>query len=216
MSNYVPSFPQNGRARLFQRGTKQMKDFFQRYSYQSVRLFLNQIAIGLFGFVLALVAAKMGENVRLWAYLGIGGFSVLFFLFLQFASTWKVGAEDRVSVDLGKRKVNLWTPFFIWLLANSINFILAILIALAHAFGGGEATVNYVFGGMGGIAQVIKHIIEGMYTGLISIEVGGQALQQYWFVHFLTPLPALIVIYASYLSGLKNINFGGLFSSKHK
>ena len=35
-----------------------MKAFFERYSYESVRLALNQVAISMFGFARALTAGK--------------------------------------------------------------------------------------------------------------------------------------------------------------
>ena len=180
-----------------------MKDFFKRYSYESVRLFINQVVIGLFGLVLAL-AAGIAENETLRVVTGI--FSVVFFLFMQFASAWRIGAEDRMSVDLGKRKLDLSVPFKVWLLANSLNLILALLIALGVWFGNGGA-LSSISGG----ATMIKMIIEGMYTGLLASHVGGAPLNSYWFVHFLTVLPALPAIVAAYICGAKNINFGGLF-----
>ena len=181
-----------------------MKDFFKRYSYESVHLLLNQIAIGLFGLVLAL-AAGMADNDGLKIATSV--FSVLFFLFLQFASAWRVGAEDRVSVDLGKRKRDLWVPVKMWLLASSLNLLLALLISLGIWFSDIAA-----FSSIGGVAAVIKYIIEGMYTGILSVKVGGQPLNTLWFMHFLTSVPSLIAVFASYLCGLNNINFGGLFS----
>lgn len=181
-----------------------MKDFFSRYSYQTVHLFLNQVAIGLFGMVLAL-AAGMAESDGL--KIGTSIFAVIFFLFLQFASAWRVGSEDRVSVDLGKRKRDLLVPIKMWALANSLNFLLALFISLGLWFPG----VGF-FSVLGGIASPIKLVAEGMYTGLLSINVGGQPLNTLWFMHFLTPLPALLAIVVAYLCGLNNINFRGLFS----
>ena len=183
--------------------TLEMKEFFKRYSYDSVRLFINQVVIGLFGLVLAL-AAGMAENEMLRVVTGI--FSVIFFLFMQFASAWRIGAEDRMSIDLGKKKLDLSVPFKVWLIANSINLLLALLIALGVWFGGGGA-LSSVAGG----ATMIKMIIEGMYTGLLASHVGGAPLNSYWFVHFLTVLPALPAIVIAYACGVKNINFGGLF-----
>ena len=181
-----------------------MKDFFKRYSYQSVHLFLNQVAIGLFGMVLAL-AAGMAESAPLKIATSV--FAILFYLFLQFAAAWRVGSEDRVSVDLGKRKKDVWVPVKMWALASSLNFLFAILIALAMWFPNVE-----IISGVGAVSRVVKFIIEGMYTGLLSLEVGGVALNSLWFVHFVTPLPALLVLVAAYLFGLNNVNFGGLFS----
>ena len=182
-----------------------MKEFFTRYSYQSVHLLLNQVAIGLFGVVLSL-AAGMAENDGLKIVTSI--FAILFFMFLQFASAWRVGAEDRVSVDLGKRKRDLSVPVKMWALANSVNYLLAILIAIANIFPG-EGFMSTV----GGIASTITLIAEGMFTGLISVSVGGQPLNSYWFIYFLIPLPSLLAVVAAYFCGLNNINFGGLFSA---
>ncbi len=181
-----------------------MKNFFSRYSYQTMHLFLNQVAIGLFGVVLAL-AAGMAENDGL--KIGSSIFAVMFFLFLQFASAWRVGSEDRVSVDLGKRKRDLFVPIKMWALANSLNLLLALCISLGLWF----PNVGF-FSTIGGIASTVKLIAEGMYTGLLAINVGGHPLNTLWFMHFLTPLPSLLAIVAAYLCGLNNINFGGLFS----
>ena len=185
-----------------------MKEFFKRYSYESVHLLLNQVAIGLFGLMLAL-ASGMAKNNGL--RLGSSIFAIVFFLFLQFAAAWRVGSEDRVSVDLGKRRADLTVPFKMWLLANSLNLLLALLISLGIWFAdvGALSTI-------GGVATVIKYILEGMYTGVLAVSVGGQPLNAYWFMHFLTTVPTLIVVFAAYVCGLKNINFGGLFAPNTK
>ncbi len=181
-----------------------MKDFFKRYSYQSVHLFLNQVAIGLFGIVLALSAGKAEVEAL---KIGTSIFSVLFFLFLQFAAAWRVGSEDRVSIDLGKRKRDLWVPVKMWALANSLNFLLAIFITLGLLL----PDVR-VLSAIGGVATAVKMIIEGMYVGLLSIKVGGAPLNTYWFMYFLTTLPALLTVILAYVCGINGVNFGGLFS----
>lgn len=181
-----------------------MKDFFERYSYQTVHLLLNQIAIGIFGSMLAF-AGGMAESQAL--KVGSSVFAILFFLFLQFASAWRVGAEDRLSIDLGKRKRDLWVPVKMWALANSLNFFLAIFIALATLFPDGGFLST-----LGGISTPIKLIAEGMYIGVLTIPVNGAPLNTVWFIHFITPMPALAAIVAAYLCGINNINFGGLFS----
>ncbi len=174
-----------------------MKEFFNRYSYESVHLFLNQIAIGLFGMTLAL-ASGMAEDEILRTVTSV--FSIIFFLFLQFIAIWKVGAQDRLSYDLGKLKKNYMIPFYMWLLSNSLNLLLALLIAIATLF-----NESSVIGTIGGIASTIKLIIEGMYTGLLALKVGGASLNSLWFMHFLTTIPALAVIFAAYVLGFNNI-----------
>ena len=181
-----------------------MKEFFKRYSYESVHLLLNQVAIGLFGLVLAL-AAGMAKNETLRTV--TSAFAVVFYLFLQFAAAWRIGWEDRSSIELGKKQLDVWVPLKVWLLASSLNLLLALCISLSIWFNGAG-----ILGGVGGVASVIKNIIEGMYTGLLALKVGGVPLNTYWFIHFLTSVPTLIVVYISYMSGVKGIAFGGLFS----
>ena len=173
-----------------------MKQFMSRYSYESVHLFLNQVAIGLFGITLSL-AAGMAKNEVLRTVTSV--FSILFFLFLQYIAMWKVGANDRLSSDLGKLKKDYTVPLKMWLLSNSLNLILALLISLAIWFEGVGP-----LDAIGGVATVIKLIIEGMYTGLLAISVGGVPLNSLWFMHFVTTLPALLVIFAAYALGFNN------------
>ena len=177
----------------------------ERYSYDSVHLFLNQVAIGLLGMTMAL-AAGMAKSQPLRTVTSI--FAGLFFLVLQYSAMWKVGANDRLSDDLGRSKVNYSVPFFMWLLANSLNLILAVFTALGLFFADVE-----VLGAIGGVAVAIKLIIEGMFTGLLAINVGGAPLNSYWFMHFVTPLPALAVCYLAYFLGSKNVR---LFAKKDK
>ena len=174
-----------------------MKDFMRRYSYESVILLVYQIAIGLFGMVLAL-AAGMADNDVLRTVTSV--FSVLFLLFLQYTSVWKVGANDRISCDLGRQKADYSIPVKMWLLSNSLNLLLALLISLGMWFEGAG-----VLDTVGGIATVIKLIIEGMYTGLLAIRVGGAPLNSYWFMHFLTTVPSLMIIVLSYVLGFNNV-----------
>ncbi len=173
-----------------------MKQFMERYSYESVHLLLNQVAIGLFGITLSL-AAGMADNDALRTTTSI--FSVLFFLFLQYIAMWKVGAQDRVSYDLGKLEKNYMIPVWMWLLSNSLNILLAIFISLSMWFDVGFLSA------IGGFASVIKLIIEGMYTGLLAINVGGAPLNSMWFMYFLTTLPALAVIFVAYVLGFNNV-----------
>lgn len=181
-----------------------MKEFLKRYSYESVLLFVNQIAIGLFGLVLVLAAGKAG-NTTLRTVTSV--FAILFYLFLQFSSAWRVGSEDRVSVDLGKKERDMSIPAKMWLLANSVNLLLALLVSLGLWFADISA-----FSAIGSVATAIEFIIEGMYVGVLAINIGGAPLNTLWFMHFIITLPSLVVVYAAYTCGLKNINFGGLFS----
>ena len=66
-----------------------MKAFFERYSYESVRLALNQIAISMFGFALAMTAGKAeSDALLLWSSIG----SIVFYLALTYGTAHKTGS----------------------------------------------------------------------------------------------------------------------------
>ncbi len=174
-----------------------MKNFLTKYSYDSVVLLIYQIAIGVFGMVLALAAGMAGNDALRTAS---SIFAIAFLLFLQYTSVWKIGANDRISHDLHGERVDYTVPLKMWLLSNSLNLLLALLISLGMWFEGAG-----VLDTIGGIATVIKLIAEGMYTGVLAINVGGAPLNSYWFMHFLTTVPTCIIICLAYVLGFNNV-----------
>ena len=120
-----------------------MKAFFERYSYESVRLALNQIAISMFGFALAMTAGKAeSDALLLWSSIG----SIVFYLALTYGTAWKTGSGDRLSVEYGKLPYRPLTGLLCSLVANSVNLILAILITVGQ------------LGGIGGLETVPRFI----------------------------------------------------------
>ena len=173
-----------------------MKKFMERYSYESVHLFLNQVAIGLFGLTLALATSKaQNDGLRV----GTSVFAIAFFLFLQYITVWKIGAKDRLSYDLSKLEKNYLIPVWMWLLSNSINLLFALFISLSMWFDVPALSV------IGSIVVPITHIIEGMYTGVLAVTVGDAPLNSMWFMYFITTLPALVVIFLAYVLGFNNV-----------
>lgn len=181
-----------------------MKKFFERYSYQCVTLFVNQVAIALFAISLAF-AAGMAENDSLKLITSI--FSVAFLLFIDFTGVWKLGAEDRLSVDLGKAKADLSVPVKIWLLSNSINLLLAVLFTLG-------ALIEPLSGLR--VCSVIALLIHGEYMGILSVAVNGVQLNTLWYMYFIITVPTLITVFGAYWMGLKNIGIGKVFAPKTK
>lgn len=172
-----------------------MKDFLERYSYDSVRMALNQIATAIFGFALAMTAVKAESNALMLAT-SIG--AVLFYLMLNYGVAWRVGSRDKVTVDLGRRSYRPLTGLWISLLANSVNLILAVLVAV-----GALAGVQ----NLEGIPRFIVMLLEGMYLGLINvIKVGGVAVNEYWWVFLLLPIPSLLVSLLGYIAGVKDFH----------
>jgi len=180
-----------------------MKKFLGDYSYDMVKMFLNQFAIAIFGFSLVLTAG-MADNVTLRNI--SSGAAILLYLFLLYTNAWGIGYRDKVSVETGSKKRSALTGFLISLCANSINIILAILITLANFLD--VEIINAV----GGVASFLALFLEGMYTGLLANSIGGAVLNSCWFIYFLIPLPAIIVSGVAYLLGVNDVKWTSFFN----
>ena len=180
-----------------------MKAFFKDHSYDMVTMLLNQIAIALFGMTLVFATMK-GDNDTLRNI--TSAFSILFYLFLLYMKAWDIGFKDKISVEQGKKANNPFRGALISLGANSINYILAIFVMLRALL----PNVSF-FTAIGDVSQAISVFLNGMYTGLLVNQVGGAPLNTYWFVFFLTPIPAILISGLSYYFGLHDVKYTGFF-----
>ncbi len=172
-----------------------MKAFFERYSYDSVRMILNQIATAVFGFALAITAVTAKSDMLL-IVTSIG--AIIFYLALTYGAAWKVGSRDKITVDRGMRKFNPALGLLISLLANSLNILLAIL-GMIGSFAG--------IGGMETVGENGALWIQGMYQGLLAyVTLGGEALNEFWWVYFLLPIPSLLTSLIGYIAGVKDFH----------
>ena len=172
-----------------------MKAFFERYSYESVRLALNQIAISMFGFALAMTAGKAeSDALLLWSSIG----SIVFYLALTYGSAHKTGSNDRLSIQYGKIPFRPYLGLVLSLIANSVNLLLAILITVGQLGG---------FGELESISRLIALLIQGMYQGVLAtVSVGGVTLNGIWWSYFVITLPAMLVSTLGYIAGAKDFH----------
>ena len=170
-----------------------MKNFFEKYGYDAVKLLVDQVALALFGFALATATGMVEDKWVQWA---AGVFAVGFYLVLVYIMIWPIGARDRISADYGKIPKRPWLGACIGLVASIPNIILFIFIALGSFV---EA-----FKGIGGVCKVIALLLEGMYTGLLTIRIGEAPLNTMWWAYFVTILPLIITTFLAYLAGYNN------------
>ncbi len=176
-----------------------MKQFFQRYSYNSVQLLLNQVAISMFGFALAMTAVKAENDTLLWI---TSAASILFYLILCYGTAWRVGSADRTGIEHGKRPFRPLTGLWIALVANSLNLLLALLITIG--------TLGNV-PSLASISRTIALLIQGMYQGLLAaINLQGAAINQLWWPYFLITIPVLVVALVGYIAGAKDVHITGM------
>ena len=172
-----------------------MKAFFERYSYESVRLALNQVAISMFGFALAMTAGKAeSDALLLWSSIG----SIVFYLALTYGSAHKTGSNDRLSIQYGKIPFRPHLGLVLSLIANSVNLLLAILITVGQL---GE------LGELESISRLIALLIQGMYQGVLAtVSVGGVTLNGIWWSYFVITVPAMLVAMLGYIAGAKDFH----------
>ena len=176
-----------------------MREFMQKHSYSAVRLFVNQIAISIFGLVLAIACGKVeNETLKVVASLG----AIIFYLFLLYAAMWEVGSKDMLGVETGRTKSIPLTGLWVALLANSLNILLALVITIC-AFAPDGGSLHAV----GALSRVIALFIEGMYTGLLSVDFNGLPLNNYWVSYFVIIIPSLTVSTLAYWFGVKGYHF---------
>lgn len=186
-----------------------MKDFFNKYSYSMVKMFITQIVISIFGLMLSMATVSASSIVAIV----VSVFAILFYLFLIYTLVWEIGAKDKISVDVGKKAYKPLTGLWMSLIANIPNLIFAIIFAVSRPFVSNVAGKE--FNGLG-IASIIANVLQGMYFGAISaIKLpSGKLLSELWITYFIIVIPALVTSFLAYFLGHKNFRFFGGITDK--
>ena len=182
-----------------------MTEFFKKYSYASVKLFVNQFAIALFGLGMTFVS-YYSDSTPLRVGSSIG--AIVFYLFLVYVHMWEIGAKDGISATAHCTSRGLWRGFAIGAVANIPNLLLAVIITIAHISGAA--------GGLGQVATFLALMVEGMYFGLSSVTIGDTVLSAYAVFYFLITLPAILVAGLAYIIGNYNLHATNILIPKNK
>lgn len=188
-----------------------MKSFFRQYSYSIIKMFVNQFAISIFGIVLAMATLAANNTVLTWI---VSIFSIVFYLFLIYTMTWEIGAKDRISVDVGKMVYKPFIGFWMALVANIPNLLIALCYSIASPF---LDTYRWAQN-LNAVTNLLSALLEGMYRGLLSVIVlpnQQKALFHFWWTYFLIVIPALVTSLVAYIAGFKNFRmFAQYFNKK--
>lgn len=178
---------------------KTFKEFWNRYSYGVVRIFVDQIAIAVFALAVALgtsAATKtMGEESARLLTVASSIFAILFFLFMVAELCFREGASDKERTDNGRMRRNDLTGLYMGLLANLPNFVLALGYTVFYAI---EATR----GSLSGVFGLISKLVMGEYLGLFSIKLGGTMMSSIPPMYFLTIIPCALAAWLGYYLGV--------------
>ena len=175
-----------------------MREFLKKYSYSAVKLFVSQMAISLFGLVLAIACAKLGKPMQITTSVG----AVVFYLFLIYTSMWEIGSKDKFGIDYGKFEAKPLTGLYIGLVANSPNILLAVIVTLGLTLGDGG-----VLSKLGAFCGTVAIFIEGMYSGILSIHIGDVPLNSFWISYFIITIPAIAASALAYYAGIRGVHF---------
>lgn len=193
-----------------------MRKFFHDYFYSTVKMFINQFAIAIFGtsLVFATTRAHLDSEGFDTLTLIVSIFSILFYLFLIYTMTWEIGAKDRIAVDTGRKPYRPHLGFWLSCIANIPNFVIAILCVAATLIGSSDMMF---------LVGLIGSLLQGMYFGaMITIKlplgVNGAyvASNTLWPTFFIIIIPALLTCWAAYYLGYKNFRIGSLFVPEKK
>ncbi len=179
--------------------TTYMKAFFERYSYESMRMLLDQVAIALFGLALGMTAVK-AESDTLKMVTSVG--AIIFYLLLLYGVAWRAGSQDRTGIQHGTRVYRPYMGLLISLLANSLNLLLAILVTVG-SLGGMEQ--------LKALGRFIALLLQGMYLGVLeTVTLNGASLNEYWWMYFVIVAPSLLVSLVGYMAGAKDFHITGM------
>ncbi len=177
-----------------------MLQFLKQNSYTIVKCILNQIAIAMLGLMVAFATAR-NETFLLIGSL----FSIAFYLYLMYYMFWEIGGKDRIYEDSDKKTKTPLRAFWICLIANIPNIILAVLVIATRPFAEtSEIAANTYF-----ISNILSRALHGMYVGLIQLYSPYNPIGL-----FLVILPAPIISQIAYMFGNRNFRILGLFGIK--
>ena len=189
-----------------------MKKFFHDYSYNIVKMFVNQFAISIFGVSLTLATTQAhieSSGFDTFTFV-VSIFAVAFYLFLIYTLSWEIGAKDKISVDVGKKPYRPHLGILLSLVANIPNILAAILYTIATLI----KSESMMF-----VVRLAATLIQGMYFGIItsvSFPVGDTYVQlnSLWPTFFLMVVPAMLTSWLAYYLGNKNFRIFAFFSKK--
>ncbi|MCI8388132.1 MAG: hypothetical protein HFE63_06655 [Clostridiales bacterium] len=186
-----------------------MIDFIKENSYNMVKMFVDQIAMTIFGTIMA-IATSRSNTMLLIASI----FSILFYLVVLYTVGWEIGAKDKIKLDGGRMRPFPTKGLFIALGANVPNLLLALLMGFGIAVGtewGGNISV---------VCNAIARLFEGMYLGVIkvledTIFVDARIADVWWWFIMIT-IPAILVGWFSYYMGSHEKRISAFFGIKVK
>ena len=196
--------------------------FIKENSYDIVRLFVNQIGIMIFSWVLyfAVEMAVKSQKSVFSIQTAISVFATVFFMALVYVAGWDFGAKDKIRIDAGRQSYIRLKGVYLSLCANALNFLCGVICVIALGiFLASDAAWGYtVFG----YANIPLRILESNFLGICNaifaslksdpVNYGYYFWQSVGFLIF--PLLPVAATQFGYSMGVRNRRVADLFSGK--
>ncbi len=196
--------------------------FIKENIHDIIRLMLNQVALAVFGLVLV-SAARMANGVVGGLALGASILSILFYMYILYATMQEIGSKHRVRVDGGRMERDTFWGLKIMTLAQIPTFVVLFLMLLGYL-----CMIPFGFETFGtnlyAISQIVIAFIQSMYDGLIGFLLYHMGVFSssrtfvsmttgpliYFFAFLLSVIPGLLVCWGSYVMGLHDMKLMNL------
>lgn len=185
---------------------RRIGSFLSKNSDIIMKMLIHQFGLTVFGFLLNSAASVSDSDTLVIAF---GVFSAVFYLFLLYVVAWEVGAKDKIRIDAGRQKRDIFKGAKMNLVANIPNLLVATLALVGYlcidksiveldAKSGIELFTTPAWAvNLRGISQVIGSFLNGMYLGI------GQyfdVISSIWFLYAVC-LPSIVVCGFGYYFG---------------
>ena len=171
-----------------------MKKYIKENLESIGKLFINHIGMTIFSLVVLITAMLISEVV----FYIMGALAIIMYFSLLYTAMWERGAKDKVKIDGGRAKCNIFNGLYFYLLANTLVIFTSLVALILSLFITDEVSgVNEVYS----VFRLITHFYNGMYMPITKISGMGHVLHS--VVYILTVLPGAVVSFISYILGVK-------------
>ncbi len=188
-----------------------MKKFLKNNSDMIVKLIVHQFGLTVFGFLLYSAANVSGNRSLV---IGFSIFSVAFYLFLIYILAWENGSKDKIRIDAGRQKRDVFKGLKADLVAQIPNILIATTSLIAYLCinkgvlnEAGQFLTPVWAVNTHAVCQLIGFYINAMYLGIFDYL----GLISVPFSLFLLMIPTLLTCTLGYYFGTKE-KFGILTS----
>lgn len=176
--------------------------FFKKNSYEIVRLFVIQMGMMIFSFIVSTAAVQVYDKNTKGAHLLVCVLSVLFYLFVLYTTVWNVGLARSERVQNGHEKDDKLYGAKIALYANLPNLFLCFLMIIGLFR---LVFPNSFFIGIFGVARLLDGVLNANYLGIVNYLADSDSYLLITLLSTLSVLPSIIVSQVACTLGEKNI-----------